>query len=184
MKKRNQKIVMIDIDDTLVDTAGALEKELQSLYGGRKRPYLTNSVYWNPKSKYYNICQVILDKEYFYAEKVQLKENAAEAIELLNHNRFLVLLVTAERGNMRMVHKEKMLKRLLPDFDIENGLIRMRDKSLIRAHYHIDDCIENLEASKEYMETIILNSPSNQNYDGRRALDLLDAYSYIVADMF
>lgn len=182
-----RKRVIIDIDDTLINTHGFLEQELSEYY--QSAYVIPYGIYWEDSECCMGddlaIANMIMCNGNFYSEVCRLTDTNKQALEMFLSDKSLdPIIVSAETKFEAIKDKVLMLEKMAPDLD-RSRIIFTPDKSLIHADYIVDDHIGNLDACSKYMVPIQYMSECARHKNERhpnnyyKVTNLLDAYNLI-----
>lgn len=154
-------IIGVDVDNVLCDTSERVLKYVNERAGTNlhiediTEYYMENFL---PDEYKPLISQAFHDKEMW--RNVTLLPNAKECIEKLRqlgHDIYFVTATTFANINK----KSSFLRKHFPQIDIDNKLINIRNKQMLRLDVMIDDYLENLLYDRTYY-SIVFDYPWNQ----------------------
>lgn len=168
-------IIMCDVDAVLND----LMPKTLALYNSRNG----TNIKLNDLTSY-NFADCLSTKDAFGISELFNEKNLWESLEpisdsqwgiktLLNMGHYIVLATATHEVNFAW--KCDWIKTHFPMVDNKN-IIRIQDKSLIRADIIIDDCMEQLTNS--FCDRICLDYPWNRDKDKDYAYDIYRAYNW------
>lgn len=166
MKRNEDMIILVDIDDTIEDLVGAWCKWLNEKYGTSTMP--EDITDWNMKKFFRQLTTVelfspLLEEKFW--ETVQPREDAMKYLQRLYNKKYNIFLCTATTyQNVKMKH-EKIVQRYFPYINWNHVIVTYR-KSLINADYLVDDGIHNLENGN--YQKILFSAPHNASYDAEK----------------
>lgn len=151
----------VDIDNTLCNSSECVLNYVNERTGTNlhiediTEYYMENFLSYEHKPL---ISQAFHDKEMW--RNVTLLPNAKECIEnlqQLGHDIYFVTATTFANINK----KSSFLRKHFPQIDIDNRLINIRNKQMLRLDIMIDDYLENLLYDRTYY-SIVFDYPWNQ----------------------
>lgn len=173
-----KEVVILDIDDTLIDTSGAIERCLKIQIGSHCE--LENGIYWDPDKPWYKEAHELICANDFYSMVKPLNDALEVFPKFYRDEKLDVLLCTAETIGVRVEGKKNLIASLYPDFDITNRLINCVDKSRIRANWIVDDYHYNIDICSRYgVKGLLYTSKDNMSLNYPRVNCLGEAYTII-----
>ena len=155
------KTILVDCDDTIVNTLEVWVDELNSTY--------------NLNVKYEDIKEWDMSKSFpmlswdeiyrpltipSFWDKVKPKENAVEVLQRLSHN-FEIYIVTATDYRIIKEKVERVIKKYFPCID-DQHIITSYNKKILKGDYIIDDNFDNLRGGYS-VHNFLFPAPHNKN---------------------
>lgn len=168
-------IIICDIDG-IINNLAEKTFELYNLRSGKniQSTDITSHNFYDclPKEDADGIIDLFKDKSLW--DSLKPLEGSQNGLKQLLKRGHRVYLATAT-DPVNFEWKIAWLKKYFP-FIPEDNVIRIMDKSLLKADVIIDDCLENLISS--FAERVVLNHPWNQNELKDYAYGIRRAYNW------
>lgn len=168
-------IIVCDIDNVLNDLTHKTLALYNSRYG--KKIQMSDITTYNffeclPKEDADGIVELFKEKELW--DSLEVLPDSQWGIETLVNVGHKVYLATATH-ECNFEWKCQWINKYFPMINIDN-IIRINDKSLLRADVMIDDCLDNL--TKNFCERICLDYPYNKSSSQDYAYDICRASNW------
>ena len=154
----DRKIIYIDIDETLNELIEVLMKLYGEKYNDPRRKKDIEKYYFldtlKPECK--NFFKEFCTEEVL--ETLEMVPHAKEVVEELIDNHDVFFLTAAHPNTLRI--RDKWLKKHIDNYS-SSQFIRCNNKTLLKGHLLIDDCIYNHYGSIE--NSILVNQPWNED---------------------
>lgn len=163
MKKANDYIVLVDMDDTLVNLLDAWIDALNKKYNIEVNS--NEIIDWDiskffPSLTKHQVFEPLFDSEFW--DTVKPKEGAVQYLKQLKDDGYKIYICTST--NYKII-KDKMNKVLFKYFDFLSwsDVIVTYNKQLVNADFLVDDGIHNLIGGK--YKGILMDAPHNRNFN-------------------
>ena len=163
----NRPIVLLDMDDVITNCLRSAVKNYNEENG-------TNFNYkdcdtWNLADFLGTDRETVLKlfREEGFFENLTPKPGSVGAInKLIKSTLYDIYIITAtsDDDGSELVEKIRWFKNYIPNFDTKR-IISCKDKYIIRGDVLVDDKVENLDDCNNYMQCILMDSPTNQDCD-------------------